>query len=130
MIQILAITILPALALWAGYLWGFNVGDREGLKRGKESRDPDVAGLKWELRILATYPGTTQANVIQNRYNQGRPEINEQDHPTVEWPIYVYNYWLDSQTYMDKLEEVLEVVKRENEYFVNENKRLNEASKN
>ena len=60
----------------------------------------------------------------------GRPEINEQDHPTVEWPIYVYNYWLDSQTYMDKLEEVLEVVKRENEYFVNENKRLNEASKN
>jgi hypothetical protein len=54
----------------------------------------------------------------------GRPIINEQDHPQEKWPLYLYNYWLDAEMYFDKLEEVLETIKRENEAFFKENEAL------
>ena len=57
----------------ATYYYGLSIGDKDGLERGKRSRDADVAGLERKLRILATHPGTTQANVIQNAYNAKLP---------------------------------------------------------
>ena len=57
----------------AAYYYGINIAEAESLERGKRSRDADVAGLERKLRILATHPGTTQANVIQNAYNAKLP---------------------------------------------------------
>jgi len=56
----------------------------------------------------------------------GKPEINEADNPMETWPLFAYNYWIDSQVFMEKLEEVLVVIKRENAYFVRENMELKE----
>ena len=56
----------------------------------------------------------------------GRPIVNEIDHPMDSWPLYWLNYFQDAEAYFDKLEETLEVVKRENAHFVQGNIELKE----
>jgi hypothetical protein len=53
-----------------------------------------------------------------------RNQIDESEHPQEKWPLWVYNYWLDAETYIDKLKAALVAIKRENEYFYKENQRL------
>ncbi|GAG85269.1 unnamed protein product, partial [marine sediment metagenome] len=51
----------------------------------------------------------------------GRPILLNEDEHITHMSVSVLGYFQDAEAYIDKLEEVLEVLKRENLYFVNAN---------
>ena len=47
----------------------------------------------------------------------GRPILIDEDEHITHMSVAVLNYYQDAEAHMDKLEQVLEVLKRENEFF-------------
>ena len=58
---------------------------------------------------------------IKETEMKGRPILIDEDEHITHMAVAVLNYYQDAEHHMGKLEEVLKVVKRENEFFVKTN---------